>query len=102
MKPFAEYARQPSILRSGLSLRPKTMQYERDLPDLQWRLLDSLIRTPSRRKDGRGRPWKLNFGRFPQNTRNSAVHTSLPRVGFVWFDHAMFLSGSARNRVCAE
>ena len=34
------------------------MQYERELTDLQWRLLDSLIPTPSRRTDGRGRPWK--------------------------------------------
>lgn len=42
----------------SLSLRPKTMRYKRDLTDSQWALLDSLIPTPSRRKDGRGRPWK--------------------------------------------
>jgi transposase len=30
----------------------------RDLTDAQWRILDPLIPEPSRRKDGRGRPWK--------------------------------------------
>jgi transposase len=32
--------------------------YPRDLDDEQWALLDPLIPEPSRRKDGRGRPWK--------------------------------------------
>ena len=30
----------------------------RELTDLQWAILDALIPEPSRRKDGRGRPWK--------------------------------------------
>ena len=30
----------------------------RDLTDAQWELLDSLIPEPTRRKDGRGRPWR--------------------------------------------
>ena len=30
----------------------------RDLTDSQWSVLDPLIPEPSRRKDGRGRPWK--------------------------------------------
>jgi len=34
------------------------MQTNRDLSDSQWAVLDPLIPEPSRRKDGRGRPWK--------------------------------------------
>jgi transposase len=34
------------------------MRYKRDLTDSQWALLDPLIPMPSRRNDGRGRPWK--------------------------------------------
>src|SRR3989442_755781 len=30
----------------------------RDLSDVQWEILDSLLPEPQRRKDGRGRPWK--------------------------------------------
>jgi transposase len=30
----------------------------RELTDLQWAILDTLIPEPPRRKDGRGRPWK--------------------------------------------
>ena len=30
----------------------------RDLTDTQWQTLDGLIPEPSRRQDGRGRPWK--------------------------------------------
>ena len=32
--------------------------HPRDLTDLEWIVLDPLIPEPSRRKDGRGRPWK--------------------------------------------
>jgi transposase len=32
--------------------------HEKDLTDAQWATLDSLIPEPTRRKDGRGRPWK--------------------------------------------
>ncbi len=32
--------------------------HPRDLTDSQWAVLDPLIPEPSRRKDGRGRPWK--------------------------------------------
>ena len=32
--------------------------YARDLTDAQWAVLDPLIPEPTRRKDGRGRPWK--------------------------------------------
>jgi transposase len=34
------------------------MHTNRDLTDSQWSVLDPLIPEPSRRKDGRGRPWK--------------------------------------------
>jgi transposase len=34
------------------------MQTNRDLTDSQWAVLDPLIPEPSRRKDGRGRPWR--------------------------------------------
>ena len=34
------------------------MQINRDLSDSQWAVLDPLIPEPSRRKDGRGRPWR--------------------------------------------
>ena len=34
------------------------MPTNRDLTDLQWAALDPLIPEPSRREDGRGRPWK--------------------------------------------
>lgn len=30
----------------------------RDLTNVQWKILDSLIPEPSPRRDGRGRPWK--------------------------------------------
>ena len=30
----------------------------RELTDIQWAILDALTPEPSRRKDGRGRPWK--------------------------------------------
>ena len=33
-------------------------QTTRDLTDVQWAILDSLIPEPLRRTDGRGRPWK--------------------------------------------
>lgn len=33
-------------------------QSPRDLTDIQWAILDPLIPEPTRRKDGRGRPWK--------------------------------------------
>ena len=32
--------------------------HHRDLTDDQWAVLDPLIPEPSRRKDGRGRPWR--------------------------------------------
>ena len=32
--------------------------YARDLTDAQWAVLDPLIPEPTRRKDGRGRPWR--------------------------------------------
>ena len=35
-----------------------TLRNARELTDLQWAILDALIPEPSRRKDGRGRPWK--------------------------------------------
>src|SRR5882757_6330124 len=31
---------------------------QRDLTDVQWAVLDPLIPKPTRRKDGRGRPWR--------------------------------------------
>jgi transposase len=34
------------------------MHTNRDLTDSQWAVLDPLIPEPSRRKDGRGRPWR--------------------------------------------
>src|SRR5262249_18553594 len=34
------------------------MRTNRDLTDSQWAVLDPLIPEPSRRKDGRGRPWR--------------------------------------------
>src|SRR5215471_14568557 len=34
------------------------MQINRDITDSQWAVLDPLIPEPSRRKDGRGRPWR--------------------------------------------
>ena len=34
------------------------MQTKRNLTDSQWAVLDPLIPEPSRRKDGRGRPWR--------------------------------------------
>jgi transposase len=34
------------------------MQTNRDLSDSQWAVPDRLIPEPSRRKDGRGRPWR--------------------------------------------
>jgi transposase len=36
----------------------KGMRYTRDLTDEQWTILDPLIPKPTRREDGRGRPWK--------------------------------------------
>ena len=56
------------ILRAGLprqtskgasvSLLQKTMPaHDRDLTDTQWLILDPLIPKPTRRRDGRGRPW---------------------------------------------
>ena len=35
-----------------------TSDHARDLTDLQWAVLDTLIPEPARRRDGRGRPWK--------------------------------------------
>src|SRR5215831_11355224 len=32
--------------------------YHRDLNDPQWAILDQLVPEPSRRTDGRGRPWR--------------------------------------------
>ena len=32
--------------------------HARDLTDAQWAVLDPLIPEPTRREDGRGRPWK--------------------------------------------
>jgi len=34
------------------------MQQSRDLTDEQWKILDPLIPEPTKRRDGRGRPWK--------------------------------------------
>jgi transposase len=34
----------------------------RDLTDVQWKILDELIPEPTRRTDGRGRPWKDRRG----------------------------------------
>jgi transposase len=36
----------------------RNMKINRDLTDSQWDVLEPLIPEPSRRKDGRGRPWK--------------------------------------------
>jgi transposase len=51
VKPYCYVARQ----RKGIG---RDMQTNRNLTDSQWAVLDLLIPEPSRRKDGRGRPWR--------------------------------------------
>ena len=49
-------------VRLDLSARlggyPMPLANTRDLTDAQWKILHELIPEPSRREDGRGRPWK--------------------------------------------
>src|SRR5881275_1353443 len=42
----------------------------RELTGLQWAILDALIPEPSRRKDGRGRPWKDRRTPHRSNRKN--------------------------------
>jgi transposase len=51
----------------------------RDLTDAQWEILDCLIPEPTRRKDGRGRPWR---GR--REVLNGVLY--ILRTGAAWAD----------------
>ena len=46
------------VLRGQRWTGSRFMRANRDLTDSQWDVLDPLIPEPSRRKDGRGRPWR--------------------------------------------
>lgn len=55
------------------------MPFPRDLTDIQWAILDPLIPEPTRRLDGRGRPWRPR-----RDVLNGVLY--ILRTGAPWAD----------------